>query len=68
MRASRSAGLTSLMAVIWRSGVVAVWRVKPERVGGRVMRLGAVARWVRKTETWCLWMVKRSWAAGLPSR
>ena len=31
-RLSRSAGLTSLMAMMRRSGVVAVWRVKPARV------------------------------------
>jgi hypothetical protein len=32
MRTSRSAGLTSLTAMMRRSGVVAVWRVKPARV------------------------------------
>ena len=33
MRTSRTAGLTSLTAMMRRSGVVSVWRVKPERVG-----------------------------------
>ena len=32
MRTSRSAGLTSLTAMMRRSGVVAVWRVKAARV------------------------------------
>ena len=32
MRTSRSAGWTSLTAMMRRSGVVAVWRVKPARV------------------------------------
>ena len=32
MRTSRSDGLTSLTAMMRRSGVVAVWRVKPARV------------------------------------
>ncbi|HWZ00249.1 MAG TPA: hypothetical protein VNX17_04185 [Edaphobacter sp.] len=56
--------MTSLTAVMRRSGVVAVWMLKPARVWGRVVRVGLVARCVRKTETSCLWMVKRSRAAG----
>ena len=51
-----------------RSGVVAAWRVKPERVFGSVVKVGLVERCVRKTETSCLWMVKRSSAAGWPLR
>ena len=67
-RWSRSAGLTSLTAMMRRSGVVAVWRVKPARVSGSAVRVGLVDRCVRKTETSCLWMVKRSRAAGWPLR
>jgi hypothetical protein len=38
-RVSRSAGLTSLMAMMRRSAVVAVWRLKPARVLGRAVRV-----------------------------
>ena len=44
--------------------MVAVWRVKPARVPGNVVKVGLIARWVRKIETSCLWMVKRRRAAG----
>jgi hypothetical protein len=30
--------------------------------------VGIPVRWITKTDTWCLWMVKRSKAAGCPLR
>ena len=54
-------------ATIRRSLVAAVSRVKPARVPDSVLRLaGLVDRCMRKMETSCLWMVKRSRAAGWP--